>query len=74
LSTVGLIATAYTMEQDFYVGRLHDRHGLRVLIPDPGERRVVHNVIYEKLCLGLISDSSRSVYRSVIANLGARRA
>jgi aspartate racemase len=74
LSTVGLIATAYTMEQDFYVGRLHDRHGLRVLIPDPGERRVVHNVIYEELCLGLISDSSRSVYRSVIANLVARGA
>jgi aspartate racemase len=74
LSTVGLIATAYTMEQDFYVGRLYDKHGLRVLIPDPDERRVVHNVIYDELCLGLISDSSRSVYRSVIANLVARGA
>jgi aspartate racemase len=49
LSTVGLIATAYTMEQDFYVGRLCDMHGLRVLVPDPVERRVVHHVIYDEL-------------------------
>jgi aspartate racemase len=74
LSTVGLIATAYTMEQDFYVGRLRDRHGLRVLVPDPNERRLVHNVIYDELCVGVISDSSRSAYRSVIANLVARGA
>jgi aspartate racemase len=74
LSTVGLIATAYTMEQDFYVGRLRDMHGLHVLIPDPDERRVVHNIIYDELCLGVVSDSSRSVYRSVIANLVAHGA
>jgi aspartate racemase len=74
LSTVGLIATAYTMEQDFYVGRLRDMHGLQVLIPDPDERRVVHNIIYDELCLGVVSDSSRSVYRSVIANLVAHGA
>ena len=71
LSTVGLIATAYTMEQDFYVGRLRDMHGLRVLVPNPDERRLVHHVIYDELCLGVISDSSRSAYRSVIANLVA---
>ena len=48
LSTVGLLATAYTMEQDFYVGRLRERHGLDVLIPDAGDRRLVHDVIYER--------------------------
>jgi aspartate racemase len=45
LATVGLLATAYTMEQDFYVGRLRDRHGLRVLVPGPDDRRLVHRVI-----------------------------
>jgi aspartate racemase len=74
LSTVGLIATAYTMEQDFYVGRLRDMHGLDVLVPDPDERRLVHDVIYDELCVGVISDGSRSAYRSVIANLVARGA
>ncbi len=48
VSTVGLLATAYTMEQDFYVGCLRDRHGLTVLVPDADERRVVHRVIYEE--------------------------
>jgi aspartate racemase len=74
LSTVGLIATAYTMQQDFYVGRLRDMHGLDVLVPDPDERRLVHNVIYDELCVGVISDGSRFAYRSVIANLVARGA
>ena len=73
LHTVGLLATAYTMEQDFYTGRLRDRHGLNVLIPSPEDRRVIHNVIYDEL-LGGISDASRRAYRSVIANLVARGA
>ena len=68
-STVGLLATGYTMEQDFYVGRLRDMHGLSVLLPNPDERRIVHSVIYDELCVGVINDSSRSAYRSVIANL-----
>jgi aspartate racemase len=67
LSTVGLIATAYTMEQDFYVGRLRDMHALNVLVPGSDERRLVHDVIYDELCVGVISDDSRSAYRSVIA-------
>jgi aspartate racemase len=74
LSTVGLIATAYTMEQDFYVGRLRDVHGLGVLVPDPDERRLVHDVIYDELCVGVINDASRQVYRAVIANLVDRGA
>ena len=74
LSTVGLIATAYTMEQDFYVGRLRNMHALNVLVPGSDERRLVHNVIYDELCVGVISDGSRSAYRSVIADLVRRGA
>jgi aspartate racemase len=74
LSTVGLIATAYTMEQDFYVGRLRDLHGLDVLVPGSDERRLVQHVIYDELCVGMISDASRRAYRSVIANLVERGA
>ena len=74
LSRVGLLATAYTMEQDFYVGRLRDLHGLDVLVPDRDERRLVHQVIYDELCLGVINDASRQAYRAVIANLVERGA
>src|SRR3954453_23958775 len=56
---VGLLATGYTMEQDFYVGRLRQRHGLEVLVPDEADRREVHRIIYEELCLGVIHDQSR---------------
>jgi aspartate racemase len=51
-STVGLMATAYTMEQDFYVGRLRDRHGLDVLVPGPEDRSIVHDVIYKEALRG----------------------
>jgi aspartate racemase len=51
-SIVGLLATGYTMEQDFYVGRLRDEHGLEVLVPGPDDRRIVHRVIYDELCVG----------------------
>jgi aspartate racemase len=74
LSRVGLLATAYTMEQDFYVGRLRDMHGLGVLAPDRAERRLVHDVIYDELCLGVINDASREAYRAIIANLVDRGA
>jgi aspartate racemase len=74
LDTVGLLATAYTMEQDFYVGRLRDRHGLNVLVPEAGERRIVHSVIYDELCVGIVRDESREVYRRVMAGLVARGA
>jgi len=69
LERVGLLATAYTMEQDFYVGRLRERHGLDVLVPPPADRRVVHDVIYDELCVGVVRDESRAEYRRVIAAL-----
>ena len=52
LRTVGLLGTRFTMEQDFYRGRLMERHGLTVRIPDPADRAMTHRVIYEELCRG----------------------
>jgi len=68
LSTVGLLGTAFTMEQDFYRDRLA-RHGLRVLVPAADDRAEVHRVIYEELCVGDVRDESRGRYRDVIARL-----
>lgn len=68
LSTVGLLGTAFTMEQDFYVDRLAS-HGLRVLVPEEADRRLVHSVIYEELCQGIVTESSRAQYRGVIERL-----
>jgi len=69
IRNVGLLATRYTMEQDFYKGRLADRHGLEVLVPDEEERRLVHDVIYDELCLGEIKESSRQAYRQIMNRL-----
>lgn len=73
-STVGLLATAYTMEQEFYVGRLRDEHGLQVLTPDPNDRTLVNEVIYGELCRGIINPDSRASYRRVMHELVARGA
>ncbi len=74
LERVGLLATAYTMEQDFYVGRLRDAHGLDVLVPGAEDRRLVHDVIYEELCVGIVRDASREDYRRIMAGLAERGA
>jgi aspartate racemase len=74
LSTVGLLATAYTMEQEFYVGRLRDLHGLEVLVPGADDRRVVHDVIYDELCLGVVREDSRGEYRRIMRDLADRGA
>ncbi len=70
---VGLLGTAFTMEQDFYRGRLA-RHGLDVLVPDTEERALVHRVIYDELCLGVVREESRDAYRTVIDRLIAEGA
>jgi aspartate racemase len=74
LGTVGLLATGYTMEQDFYVGRLRDVHGLEVLVPDEDDRRIVHAVIYDELCVGVVDDGSREEYRRIMRGLADRGA
>ncbi|MFC8451242.1 aspartate/glutamate racemase family protein [Kitasatospora sp. NPDC057223] len=70
---VGLLGTAFTMEQDFYRGRLAS-HGLDVLVPDAEGRAAVHRIIYEELCQGVIRDESRALYRAVIEGLVAEGA
>ena len=71
--TVGLLGTAFTMEQDFYAGRL-GAHGLKVLVPGPDDRALVHRVIYDELCLGVVREDSRTAYVRVIKDLVARGA
>ena len=69
LQKVALLGTAYTMEQDFYKGRLIEKFGLDVLIPDEVGREQVHRIIYEELVLGDIRDESREVYQGIIQQL-----
>ncbi|XTZ13699.1 aspartate/glutamate racemase family protein [Micromonospora echinospora] len=68
LHTVGLLGTAFTMEQDFYRDRL-TRHGLRVIVPGPEDRAEVHRIIYDELCLGDVRETSRRTYQRVIERL-----
>ena len=71
---VGLLGTRFTMEQDFYVGRLTERHGLEVLTPTAPERDEVHRIIYEELCLGKILPASRESYHRIMDELVRRGA
>ncbi len=68
LGTVGLLGTAFTMEQGFYRERLVS-HGFTVLVPPAEDRAAVHRIIYEELCLGVLNEESRQVYRDVIKRL-----
>ena len=70
LRRVGLLGTAFTMEQDFYRGRL-ESHALDVLVPDATGRGTVHRVIYEELCRGIVREESRQAYTTVIRDLVA---
>ncbi|WP_409302267.1 aspartate/glutamate racemase family protein [Pseudomonas sp. KCJK8993] len=70
---VGLLGTAFTMEQDFLKQRLADQ-GLQVLVPDAEQRLAVHRIIYEELCMGVIREPSRRQYQQVIQSLQARGA
>ena len=73
VTRVGLLATRFTMEQEFYVGRLRGQ-GLDVLVPDAADRTVVHTVIYDELVRGVVRDESRQAYRDVIGRLVDRGA
>jgi len=70
VTTVGLLGTAFTMEQDFYRDRLSG-HGLAVITPPPEDRVQVHRIIFDELCLGVVSEASRQTYREVIGRLVA---
>jgi len=69
ISKVGLLGTAFTMEQDFYKRRISDQFGIEVMIPEHDEREIVHRVIYEELCQGQILTESREQYITIIDNL-----
>ena len=73
-STVGLLGTRFTMEQAFYRDRLSERHGLRVIVPGPQDRETIHRIIYQELCLGVVTATSRSEYRRVIESLASQGA
>ncbi|UBH27455.1 aspartate/glutamate racemase family protein [Aeromonas enteropelogenes] len=68
---VGLLGTRFTMEQDFYKGRLQTRFGLEVLVPPEAQRERVHRIIYDELCLGQIREPSRAEYLAIIEGLAA---
>jgi aspartate racemase len=69
--TVGLLGTAFTMEHDFYRGRLAHDHGLTVLVPGEEDRATVHRIIYDELVAGKVTSDSREAYRGVISRLVA---
>ncbi len=69
LRRVGLLGTRFTMEEEFYSGRLTEQHGLEVLVPEAADRAVVNQVIYDELCLGAIRAESRAQYRAIIGRL-----
>lgn len=74
IKTVGLLGTAFTMEEDFYKGRLNENYALNVLVPENEDRKIVHNVIYQELCLGKTESNSKTEYLRIIdslANQGA---
>ncbi|MDR6431604.1 aspartate/glutamate racemase family protein [Brucella pseudogrignonensis] len=73
-SKVGLLGTAFTMEQDFYKGRLAAKYGLDVLTPDDADRKTLHDIIYQELVVGDVRDASREKYRAVISRLVERGA
>lgn len=72
VTRAGLLATRYTMEQDFYRGRMRERHGIEIVVPELAARDEVHRVIYEELCRGRIFDSSRLFYEDAVRDLAER--
>jgi len=74
LTKIGLLGTRFTMEEDFYAGRLARAHDIEVLIPDEHDRETVHRVIYKELCLGVVRDESRRQYVRIIDDLASRGA
>jgi aspartate racemase len=69
MSRIGLLGTNFTMEQEFYAGRLEKKHGLQVLVPEKEDREIVHGVIYKELVLGIQKDESREEYLRIMENL-----
>ncbi|MGF1695195.1 aspartate/glutamate racemase family protein [Vibrio lamellibrachiae] len=69
ITRVGLLGTAFTMEQDFYKGFLERKYGIEVIVPNGVQRRLVHDVIYQELCLGKLNNRSKTDFLTVIGDL-----
>lgn len=74
LKRVALLGTNFTMTEDFYRGRLLEKFGIEVVVPEEAERKVVHNIIYDELCRGIIREESRRTYVEIIEGLKDRGA
>jgi len=69
ISRIGLLGTAFTMEQSFYKGRLSQQHGIEVVVPESQDRETVHRIIYQELCLGTVKPASKKTYLEIIERL-----
>lgn len=69
LKKVGLFGTKFTMEEDFYKKRITEKHGIEVIIPNKDERELIHNVIYNELCLGILNPESKARFKEIVENL-----
>ena len=74
IQKVGLLGTRFTMEGDFYKKRLKDNYDIEVIIPEDADRQIIHDIIYNELCLGIIKDDSRQKYIDIINKLCANGA
>lgn len=74
ITRVGLLGTAFTMSESFYKGRLSDKFGLEVITPTQQSQKIIHDVIYQELCLGVINDQSREQYLAIIEELSLKGA
>ena len=74
IKSVALLGTAFTMEQEFYKGRLINSYGLQVVVPHKDDRQIVHKIIYQELCLGKIESDSKAEYLRIIDALAAQGA
>jgi aspartate racemase len=74
IHTVGLLGTAFTMEQDFYKGRLSEKYGLTINVPNEEDRKIIHIIIYQELCLGQIREESKAEYLRIIDTLASQGA
>ncbi|MBF0528799.1 MAG: aspartate/glutamate racemase family protein [Deltaproteobacteria bacterium] len=71
LDTVGLLGTKFTMEKDFYTGLLKNKFGLKVLVPSELQRQVIHDIIYDELCCGVIKTESKKIFLDIIHDMSS---
>ncbi|WP_010498090.1 aspartate/glutamate racemase family protein [Paenibacillus elgii] len=74
MKKVALLGTSFTMEQDFYKGRLTEKFRIEVIVPNEADRKIVHDVIYQELCLGIVNEASKKSYLRIMESLGQQGA